>query len=59
MRALKAVAKALKREPVVVDGPPTLLKANQPHGSVWPDPKRTFLIHRAGLSGAGYPQAAA
>lgn len=44
--ALKAVAVALKEQQVLVQGPQTLLKANQPHGfdcpgCAWPDPDHT------------------
>jgi molybdopterin-dependent oxidoreductase alpha subunit len=44
--ALKAVAVALKREQVILQGAATLLKNNQPHGfdcpgCAWPDPKHT------------------
>jgi len=44
--ALKAVAVALKREQIVVQGTRTLLKNNQPEGfdcpgCAWPDPKHT------------------
>ncbi|PZM08040.1 FdhF/YdeP family oxidoreductase [Rhizobium tubonense] len=44
--ALKAVAVTLKHEQVVLQGPLTLLKANQPHGfdcpgCAWPDPDHT------------------
>ncbi|SEJ81575.1 oxidoreductase alpha (molybdopterin) subunit [Sphingobium sp. AP50] len=44
--ALKAVATTLKRQQIVVQGPATLLHANQPGGfdcpgCAWPDPKHT------------------
>jgi molybdopterin-dependent oxidoreductase alpha subunit len=44
--ALKAVAAALKRQQIIVQGSKTLLKANQPDGfdcpgCAWPDPKHT------------------
>ena len=44
--ALKALAVALKRQQLVVEGVPTLLKQNQPEGfdcpgCAWPDPKHT------------------
>jgi molybdopterin-dependent oxidoreductase alpha subunit len=44
--ALKAVAKAIKDQHIVVQGAQTLLKSNQPHGfdcpgCAWPDPKHT------------------